>query len=170
MTTPRRRWAAEQDQQLRDLHATGKSLHEIAREMGWGKATVSKHARRLELPWDRTNIQAATQARVADARERRANLQVGLLEDAERLRTQVWAPTMAFNFGGKDNTYNEHQLEQPTFADQLKIMQSVGIAIDRSLKLDLHDSAAGAAQVVGLLQATAAALGLNDNPAEQPPA
>jgi hypothetical protein len=165
-----RSWTDTDDTQLRALHADGKTLHAIAGIMGRSKSTVSREAKRLGLPWDRANTAAATEAKVADARARRANLQLGLLEDAEKLRTQVWAPTMAFNFGGKDNTYNEHQLDQPTFADQLKIMQAVGIAVDRSLKLDLHDSGANTAAVVGLLQRTAAALGLTDHDDSAPPA
>ena len=78
------------------------------------------------------------------------------------MREQLWAPATVFNFGGKDNTYEERVLDKPPFGDQLKIIQATGVAIDRSLKLADHDSGAGATVVVGLLQQTAAALGLND--------
>lgn len=157
-----RPWTQADDAELRRLHGEGKSLHHIAGEMGRGKGTISRKAKDLGLPWDRTDTAAATSAKVADAKSRRAQLQLGLLEDAERLRVQLWQPTVAFNFGGKDNTYNETRLDEPTFADKLKIMQAAGAAIDRALKLDLHDAGAGTAQVIGLLQRTAAALGLND--------
>lgn len=169
MGTPRP-WTDAESDTLRQLHAQGKSLTEAAKIMGRGKATLSNKSPALGINWDRTQTAAATEAKVEDARSRRATLQLGLLADAERLRTQVWAPTMAFNFGGKDNTYEEHQLDQPTFSDQLKIMQAVSIAIDRSLKLDLHDSGEGNAHVVGLLQRTAAALGLTDHTDVAPPA
>jgi len=63
-----------------------------------------------------------------------------LLADVQRLRGQMFAPCKAFNFGGKDNTYAEVALEQPTFVDQLKIMQAATIAVDRSLKIAVHDT------------------------------
>lgn len=166
MAAPRP-WTDDDTARLAQLHAEGKSLHAVAREMGRSKGTISKYADKAGLAWDRTATKTATEARVADARERRARLQVGLLEDAERLRAQLFAECKVFNFGGKDNTYEERTLEKPPFADQLKIVQATGNAIDRALKLDLHDSAAGAAQVTGLLQATARALGLDDGQGAQ---
>ena len=161
-------WTPEHDDRLRELHAAGTSMHGIAQEMGWSKPTISKKAKALGLDWDRTQTAKATEALVVDARGRRAKLQLALLEDAEKLRQQAWKPTVVFNFGGKDNTYEQRTIDEPTFADKLKIMQAVGIAVDRSLKLDLHDSAAGAAQVVGLLQETARALGIADDADTRP--
>ena len=154
-----RPWSDDEDERLRELHASGKSLHAIAGEMGRAKSTVSRESKRLQLSWTRDQVNAATEAKVADAKGRRAALQIALLEDAEKLRAQLWKPTLAFNFGGKDNTYNEHQLDQPTFTDQLKIMQATGVAGDRSLKLAEHDSD-GAEQVRSLLGGIAEALGL----------
>lgn len=134
------RWTEAETDRLRALHAAGKSLHAIAAEMGRGKGTISAKAKAAGLAWDREQVQAATQAKVADARERRATLQLRLLDDAERLREQLWQPAKWGNFGGRENTYNEVILDQPLFADKLKLMQAVGIAVDRSLKLADHDS------------------------------
>lgn len=167
MATPRP-WTTDDDTNLTSLHADGATLTAAARTMGRSKATVSRHAARLGLTWDRAATAAATEAKVLDAKARRAQLQLDLLGDAERLRSQLWQPTVVFNFGGKDNTYNETRLTEPTFADKLKIVQAAGIAVDRSLKLDLHDSAATATAVVGLLQQTATALGLHDDTDTQP--
>ncbi|WP_076260854.1 helix-turn-helix domain-containing protein [Intrasporangium flavum] len=160
-------WTDGLDQQLRDLAAAGRSVRDIATEIGTTKSTIDRRLRALGITLDRSSTEAATKANTLDAKARRAKLQLALLEDAERLRAQAWQPTIAFNFGGKDNTYNEHQLDQPTFADQLKIMQATGIAIDRALKLDLHD-AGGSTAVIGLLQQTAAALGIHDETDTQP--
>ena len=155
-------WTSDLEARLRALHAEGKSLTACARELGLTKPRLSRKAADLGLDWDRSQTQAATAAHIADGKARRARLQLALLEDAERLREQLWAPATVFNFGGKDNTYEERVLDKPPFADQLKNMQATGVAIDRSLKLDVHDSGAGATVVVGLLQLSAAALGLND--------
>jgi hypothetical protein len=162
-STPRYPWTPEQEQTIRDGNAAGRSLTSIAAELGVTKRNLSTHSARLGLTWDRSRTHVATAAKVADAKGRRAALQLNLLEDAERLREQLWRPSLAYNFGGKDNTYAEHQLPEPAFADKLKIMQAVGIAVDRSLKLDVHDSGAGAGVVIGLLQQTAAALGIRDD-------
>lgn len=169
MATPRP-WTTDDDATLTRLHGEGRTLHSIHQEMGRSKGMVSRHAATLGLAWDRTRTAVATEAKVVDAKSRRATLQLLLLEDAERLRKQMWEPSLAYNFGGKDNTYAEHQLDQPAFADKLKIMQAVGIAIDRSLKLDVHDSGTGTGVVIGLLQQTAAALGIRDSLTDDDPA
>jgi hypothetical protein len=144
MATPTHKpWTPQQDQQLRDLHAQGLSQAECGRQLGISNRRVSEHSKVLGLSWDRSKTKAATQARVADNKARRAELEAGLLADAARLRAQLWAPTIAFNFGGKDNTYEEHPLDQPIYADQLKIMQATGVAVTHSLKLADHDGTGG---------------------------
>lgn len=163
-----RPWNDDDTAQLKDLHGQGRSLHSIAAEMGRSKGTINRHAARQQPPltWERTQVAAATAARVIDAKAHRTALQLALLEDAAKLRKQLWEPCIAFNFGGKDNTYAEHDLAKPTFTDQLKIMQATGVAVDRSLKLAEHDSE-GADQVRSLLGGLAEALGLApDQPAD----
>jgi len=125
---------------VRRLHAEGKSRNAIAREIGRSGHTVSKIAAQLGLSFERGEmIRAATEARIIDGRARRAALALALLEDAERLRQQLFAPMTAFNFGGKDNTYEEHEIPEPTLRDKRDLMNAVGIAIDRSVKLDAYD-------------------------------
>jgi hypothetical protein len=152
-------WTDADTTRLRQLHSAGKSLHAIAAEMGRAKSTIHRKAKEAGLTFDRDTVAAATEAKMTDAKARRTALQLALLEDAEKLRTQLWEPCLAFNFGGKDNTYAEHHLDKPTFTDQLKIMQATGVAVDRSLKLAEHDSD-GAEQVRSLLGGIAEALGL----------
>ena len=141
---------SDQDRErVRQLHARGMSRNDIAREIGRAAGTVTKIARQLGLSFDRTATKAATEAKVADARDRRANLAVALLADAERLREQLWRSCSIYNFGGRDNTYNEVLVVEPPFADKLKILQSVNIAVDKALRLDEYDS--GNATVAGSL-------------------
>lgn len=154
-------WSPDDDATLRRLHGLpGRSLTSIATEMGRSKATVSRHATDLGLSWDRSQVAAATQAKVLDAKARRAALEAGLLEDAARLREQLFAPTVVFNFGGKDNTYEQRHIDEPTFTDKLKIMQATGTAIDRALKLAQHDADGGAADARSLLERLADRLGV----------
>ena len=153
-------WTDAEDQQLRDLAALGRPISEMATAVDRHKSSVKRRLDKLGIHGDRTQTAAATQAKVIDARARRVALEVTLLEDAERLRSQIWAPTVAFNFGGKDNTYNEVHLPEPTHADKLKLMQAAGIGIDRSLKISDHDADAGVTEAIGTLDQIAEALAL----------
>ena len=139
-TFKRSTWTPKVDQQLADLHAKNLTLTACAHQMGRSSSAVSRRSKILNLMWDRSKTRVATQANIADNKSRRAAIEAGLLDDVQRLRGQMFAPCKAFNFGGKDNTYNEVALDQPVFADQLRIMQAATTAVDRSLKIAVHDA------------------------------
>jgi len=120
---------------FRELHADGYGRNRIARELGFPPVQISRTAEYLELTFDRTRIQAATQARVADLAERRTILAELLMDDAEKLRAQMWEPTTVYSFGGKDNTYEDHVFDEAPAAEKRALMSTAATAIDRSLKL-----------------------------------
>lgn len=138
---PNRRPVTEADHdRIRELHAKGMSRNDIARETGRSGRTVSRIAEHLGLTFERgPMVAAATAAKVADAKVRRAELQLKLLDDAERLREQLFKPALAINFGGRDNTLNQTTLPEPTFQDKRNIIQAVSTAIASSIKIDEHD-------------------------------
>lgn len=151
----------DERRRIRDLHASGLSRNEIAKELGRAGSTVSKIAKELGLSFERGHeVEAATKARVADAKVRRAELMHELLDDAEKLRNQLFAPTIIHSFGGKDHTYNSKPVEQPLFKDQRDIMQSVSVAINASLRLDHHDTDGGAEGARGMVTALFGALSI----------
>jgi len=123
---------------IRELAAQGVSRDEIARRLEVGRATVSKYA--PAASFDRSATAAATEARLADLREARQRLALALLQDAAKLREQLWQKHMAFAFGGKDNVYNQHEIPEPTASDKRNLMQAAATAIDRSLRLIEYDS------------------------------
>jgi hypothetical protein len=125
------------------LHAAGKSRNDIARETGRSQGTVTKVVHDAGRTFDRTATVAATAAKKADAAALRAELELDYLADAQRLRKQLWEPCIAFNFGGKDNTYEEHPLDEPVFADKLKIMQASTTASNASLRIEQARSDGG---------------------------
>ena len=169
-TFTRNTWTPKVDQQLTDLHAKNLTLTACAKQLGRSTTAVSRRAKTLGLTWDRAQTKAATAAVVADNKSRRAAIEAGLLDDVQRLRAQLFAPCKAFNFGGKDNTYAEVALEQPTFVDQLRIMQAATIAVDRSLKIAVHDSDSSHDDAKSMLTGLAAAMGLAfRTPADQVP-
>jgi hypothetical protein len=153
-----RPWTPEEDQAVRELSAAGTPVRRIASEIGRSKSAVDRRMLALGVLVDRTMTIAATKANVTDAKARRAALEVALLEDAEKLRQQLWRPASVYNFGGKDNTFEERSVIQPSHADQLKIVQAAGAAIDRSLRLSLHDADSGHIEAVGMLDGIAAAI------------
>lgn len=121
--------------QIRELHALGYGRNRIAREIDKPPVTVSRTAEYLGLTFDRSKIQAATEARLADLAERRSLLAEDLLADAEKLRAQMWQETTVYSFGGKDNTYEDHVFDEAPAAEKRALMGTAGMAIDRSLKL-----------------------------------
>lgn len=153
-----RPWTDAEDDKIRTWVAQGVPQSEIGRRINRTRGAVAKRAQALGVRSDRTDTAAATQAKILDAKALRADLKLKLLQDAERLRAAMWAPAKVYNIGGKDNTYTEHDVDEPPFRDKLSIMQAASAAIDRSLKIDQHDADTGVAEATSLLDAFAAAI------------
>lgn len=122
---------------------TGQSFGATAREFGRGIATIVRIAKAEGIPGDRSATKPATEARVEDVRAKLSALALALVGDAERLRGQLFAPMVAFAFGGKDNDYNEHEIPEPTARDKQALMTSIGIAIDKARQITATDAPGG---------------------------
>ncbi|MDX3282920.1 hypothetical protein [Streptomyces scabiei] len=124
-------------------------------------ACISRTAEHLGLTFDRTRIQAATAARLADLAERRSLLAEDLQSDAERLREQIWQPHLYWDWGGKDHEYDEKLADEPTPGDKRALISAMATAVDRSLKLVPAEDSGGAdneRSMLGNLAAGIAAL------------
>ncbi len=125
--------------------------NEIARRTGRSTDTIRRIAHQIGHRFDRTKTETATRARQADLAARRAELATALVADAARLRAQLWEPcverkAMAVSRGsdvGSVVEIVEVHHDRPPFADQQRIMVSVGIAVDKVLAIDRHDNSAG---------------------------
>lgn len=134
----------EEREAVRSRHAAGLGRNAIARETSIHQRKVSAIAAELGLSFRRSpHVREATEAKKVDARARRTALQLALLADAEKLRQSLWLSCTAYNFGGKDNTFEQVILSEPSFRDKREIMTAVGIAVDRVIKLDEYDRTAG---------------------------
>ncbi|MFF7485630.1 helix-turn-helix domain-containing protein [Streptomyces luteogriseus] len=122
-------------QRIRELHAEGKGRNEISRLTGRSLRTISVHAQKMGLTFDRTMTEEATRARKADLEERRVILAEALHGDAEQLTEQLWQPSKVFNIGGSANSYTEHDVPEPPADAKKALMAAAGIAIEKSLKL-----------------------------------
>jgi hypothetical protein len=137
---------------VRELAADGWGRNRIAREVGLSGSTVSGIIRDApDVSFDRTATAEATEAARVDAAERRAELSLALLEDAHRLRAQLWQPCTVGAFGGRDNVWTETRLAEPTFADKRAILTAVGNAVRDHVRLEQVDSDGGAAEAGSML-------------------
>lgn len=148
---------AERDR-IAELHARGLKRNEIAREIGRSRGLVSRVCADLGLTFDRTMVAAATEARKVDARARRAQLALDLLDDVTELRARLHAPYTVWRIGN-DGDLMTGTLARPDARDQRDLMMAVGTAIDRSLKLDQYDADPGINGAKSMLAALAAGLG-----------
>lgn len=146
---------------VRELHAAGKSRNEIARTLKRSPSTVSKIAANLDPPlsFDRAEqVETATRTRTADLAARRAALALDLQGDAERLRAQLWTPTVHGEFAGKEGDWQSVNLPQPRFPDQRAIVAAVQTAVGTSLRLAPAEGGENAEQVRSMLGALGEAL------------
>jgi hypothetical protein len=130
---------------IADLHAAGKSRNAIATDLGRSGRTISKICAEHDPPltFERTRTAAATAAKKADGAARRAQLQLDALDSAGRLMGQMFSPTKVYNFGGKENDYNEVTHDEPPFRDKRDIATAIKALADTALKLAEYDKATG---------------------------
>lgn len=124
-----------------DLHGRGFGRNAIARELGFSGATITTICQELGLDFDRAATKVAVNARKVDAAALRSELELQLLEDAQKLRAQIWQPHEYRDYGGKDFVLRKWTQDEPQPVDKLKLMQATGIAVDRAVRLGELDKA-----------------------------
>lgn len=151
-------------QRILDLHAAGKSRNDIAADVNRSGAVVSRVVKEAGLSFDRASTHAATQARKVDLAAKRAELRAKLLNRADEFIEQMDKPAVVFNFGGKDNTFEQRRLNRPPVKDIRDLMQSASIAITAELRIAQADNDQGDAAARSLLTRLADALEIDDEP------
>ncbi|MBZ6258140.1 helix-turn-helix domain-containing protein [Streptomyces olivaceus] len=137
---------------VKRLHAQGKSRNDIARAIKRSPSTVSKLAAEQGLTFDRApQVEAATAVRKADLAARRAQFAERLQDIAEREADKMSAPTLYWEWGGKDHKYAEKTAAEPIPGDRRSIMSIIATAVDRSIKLvpPRDDAGAESRSVIG---------------------
>lgn len=127
-----------------------RSLRAIARAFEVSPATVCGIAKKINAPetTERLHTKNATAAVVADNAARRAAIAKKLLDVAERAIEDMNAPAIIYNFGGKDNSYNERAVPRPPTGDQRNLATVAAIALDKHRMLDGYDSDKATASAV----------------------
>lgn len=154
MAAPRTPLTDAEKDRIRQLHADGATRNDIARDLGRSPAAITGFCQREGLTFNRSATVAATVAKRADAAARRAAIAEKLLDAADRLADQAFAPHEYIDHGGKDFVEVRWTQKEPAPADKLKLIQAAGIALDRHVKLvelDKGTEIAAAASMLGRL-------------------
>jgi hypothetical protein len=130
----------EERDEIARLMAEGKSRNEIAALTGRSNGTITRLAAEIGHRFGQTNLTHAHEARSAYSAERRAALAAKLTEEAELLLEQLHEPYTVFNFGGKENTYNEAQFDEPPVDAKFTIIRGAREALRTVLDIDRHDN------------------------------
>jgi hypothetical protein len=127
---------------MRQLHARGLSCEQIAAELGRAKGTVSKQCRKLGLSFSREQTQAATEAKVADAKARRAEAVRLYMDDWHRIRARAWESYEVPM--GSGTGVEVIILEKPPAPDLRAFYGSMSGCIKDQIAIEKHDVDAAA--------------------------
>jgi hypothetical protein len=127
-------------QRIIQLCEAGNSARSIATDVNVSVSTVSNVAKSIGHRFGRSNLAHAQEARSAYSAERRAGIAARLTEETERLLDELHGEYLVFNFGGRDNTYEEHTLSEPPTEAKRALMQTIRDAMRTVLDIDRHDN------------------------------
>jgi transposase-like protein len=141
----------DERQRIIELCEQGKSCRDIAAETGRSKSTVAALANEIGHRFGQSNASRAHEARSAYSAERRAEIAARATVEAELLLDQLHGEYLVFNFGGRDNTYEEHTLTGPPVEAKLNLMRAFQLAMRTVLDIDKHDNREEHGESKGLL-------------------
>lgn len=118
---------------------TGKSCKQIARDFGRSPSTISAIAKDAGHEFGRSNLARAQEAKAAYDDERRSRLRLRHVEAVERMLGQLFEPHLAFNFGGKDNTFESRELPEPPPRDKRDLTSAIRNLMTTVLEIDKRE-------------------------------
>ncbi|MER6748067.1 hypothetical protein ACFW6C_09180 [Streptomyces fungicidicus] len=145
-----RTFTTEDEQRLRQFHADGVSRNEIARRMEWSVGTITNHAQRLGLPFDREAVRAATDARQVDLKDRRQRIQEQLLDLAERTIERAQDRYLVHGWTHTGESVAEW-LQQPPAKETKDLTLAASSALTSALKLAQADAESGVQEARSML-------------------
>ena len=139
------------------LHGAGCGRNEIARLVHVSTAVVTKIAKQEGLSFDRASTELAVRARTIDLADMRTLLAQKMAVAASDMLDQLDGPYLVYNFGGKDNDYNERTLDSAPVEVRRNIIATAGITFDKLTRIVEKDTGSGEA-AAGVLDSFASAL------------
>jgi hypothetical protein len=94
---------------------------------------------------------------------RRLELIDELMSKAADHLVAIDQPFLAFNFGGKENTYEEHTLERAPTGDLLNLHRAASLALKDARDLIRDDDDQGVAEAESMLMNLILELGLHED-------
>lgn len=150
----------ERGHEARALYEEGYGCNAIAKKLGVGVATISRWAKAEGLTFDRSQTELAVRAHTIDLAEARVMLAQKMVVAASEMLDRLDGPYVVFNFGGRDNDYNEHTLDEPPVEVIRNAVTTAGIAFDKATKVVEATDDGGAGEGESLLKSLAEELGL----------
>ena len=133
----------DERQRIIDLLPGGRSARSIARETGHSTSTISSIAKSVGHEFGRANLARAQEARQAYGAEWRADFAKRLSAKCDDLLGDMDGAYLVYNFGGKENDYNEHTLAAPPTEAKERLVKSIRLAMQTILDIDRHDNQGG---------------------------
>ena len=118
--------------------------NETAERFGVSAGTITNISREVGRTFDRAASADATKARAQDVEKRAVLLAERMVEKAHELLDTWDQPYLVFNFGGRDNEYNEHTLDSPPIEVRRQIVSIAAVAVDKMIKIK-RETATGSA-------------------------
>jgi transposase-like protein len=134
----------------RVLFDEGMSRNSIARELDLDPATVTRWARSEGLEFDRAASAAASKARAVDLAAGRIRLAEKMLAAAEDMLDRIDDEYVVYNFGGKDNTFEQRTLESAPVEVRRNVITTAAITFDKLTRIVERENG-GLEQAVGVL-------------------
>lgn len=147
------------------LFDRGLSCNAIARELGVAPSTVSRWAKGEKLSFDRSQVATANAAHRVDLAAGRIRLAEKMLAAAEAMIDRIDDPYLVFSFGGRDNTYEEHLLDDAPVEVRRNIITTAGITFDKLTRIVENDGA-GSDDAKSMLAQLGRALGIGADPVD----
>lgn len=142
-----------------ELFAAGASCRAIAAELGVAASTVSRWAKGAGLTFDRSQVAAAVQAHTVDLAAGRIRLAEKMLAASNRLLDELDGPYLVYSFGGRDNTYAEHELARAPVEVHRNVVTTAGITFDKLTRV-VETSGSGSEDARSMLAQLGRALGV----------
>lgn len=137
---------------VRRLHTAGRNRNQIAAALGRSGSTVSKIASQLGLTFDRAKVRAATEAKQADAKQRRASIVHRLYTLTERTLDRLERAEHERSEANMGEVVRWAVTELPA-GDVRNLTQTIATATAQAVKLEQLDATDGTDTVGSLLGA-----------------
>ena len=145
---------SETQERAKALFDQGMSRNAIARELDLDPATITRWAKRAGVEFDRSETEAATKAHTIDLAAGRIRLAEKMLAASEDMLDRIDDEYVVYNFGGKDNTFEQRTLDSAPVEVRRNVITTAGITFDKLTRI-VEKSDTGLEQAVGVLDTLA---------------